>query len=379
MTARLQVLTPVFPPAVGGIESLTAGLVERWDGPVEVFTLEESGSAEWDARAPYPVRRVRNAPRGGRRSVARLTAAVAARTCRFRPDIVLSMHVRCRYAAAAVRTLTGAAWLQYYHAKEVPTWVGAARFCATRADHGIAVSRYTRSLVRSVAPRGRPLSVIPPGISPPRPAGVRLASGRPTMLTVARLNDAYKGHDVLLDGMPAIRAQVPDVLWVVVGVGDRTAWLREQIALRGLTGHVELRGLVDDDTRDALFASSHIFALPSRTTEDGRGGEGFGIVYAEAAAAGLPVVAGDHGGAVDAVRHDVTGLLVDPADPRRVASAVISLFHDDRRRARMSVAARAWSRQFEWPNVSRAFQDLARATLRERRGEGAPPPMTEGE
>jgi phosphatidyl-myo-inositol dimannoside synthase len=377
VTAHLQVVTPVFPPAVGGIESLTAGLVDNWNGPVEVLTLEEPGSAEWDAAAPYGIRRVRNVPRGGRRSIARLTMSVAARARRFRPDVVLSMHVRCRYAAAAVRALTGAVWLQYYHAKEVPTWVAATRLCATHADHGIAVSRYTKSLVRAAAPRGGPLSVIPPGISPPRTSGGRRPSGRPTILTVARLNDAYKGHDVLLDALPAIRAEVPDVLWVVVGVGDRMAWLREQVALRGLTGQVDVRGLVDDDTRDALFTSSHIFALPSRTTNDGRGGEGFGIVYAEAAAAGLPAVAGNRGGAVDAVWHNVTGLLVDPSDPAQVAEAVVGLLRDHRRRVEMSDAARTWSRQFEWHNVSQAFQELARATLRHRRGEDAPS-MTRG-
>ena len=371
MTAHLQVVTPVFPPAVGGIESLTAGLVDNWNGPVEVLTLEEPGSAEWDAAAPYGIRRVRNVPRGGRRSIARLTMSVAARARRFRPDIVLSMHVRCRYAAAAVRALTGAAWLQYYHAKEVPTWVGATRLCATHADHGIAVSRYTKLLVRTVAPMGRPLSVIPPGISPPLTTGGRLPSGRPTILTVARLNDAYKGHDVLLDALPAIRAEVPDVLWVVVGAGERTAWLREQIALRGLTDQVDMRGLVDDDTRDALFHSSNLFVLPSRTPDDGRGGEGFGIVYAEAAAAGLPAVGGNRGGAADAVSHNVTGLLVDPSDPGQIAEAVISLLQDHRRRDQMSAAARAWSRQFEWHNVSRAFQDLAWATLRRRQSEGA--------
>jgi phosphatidylinositol alpha-1,6-mannosyltransferase len=186
------------------------------------------------------------------------------------------------------------------------------------------------------------------------------------------MNDAYKGHDVLLDALPAIRDRVPDVLWVVVGGGPRESWLREQVGARGLGGHVDVRGQVDDATRDTLFASSHVFALPSRTEADGRGGEGFGIVYAEAAAAGLPVVAGNQGGVVDAVHHGVTGLLVDPADPRPVAHALTGLLCDDRRRARMSVAARAWSTRFEWDTVSRAFRDLALAALRARRGHRAP-------
>jgi len=366
VSARLQVITPVFPPAVGGIESLTHGLVERWDGPVEILTLEEPGSAEWDASAPYPVHRATNVPRGGRKSIARLTYATISRTRRFKPDIILSMHVRCGYAAALAKRMSGATWLQYYHAKEVPTWPGATRLCARRADHGVAVSRYTRTLVQAVAPDAGPVSVIPPGIPAPRhsPESVRT---RPTMLTVARINDPYKGHDVVLDALPMIRDKVPDVLWSVVGAGDRLEWLRHEVRSRGLTDHVDILGLVDDATRDALFASSDVFLLPSRTSADGRAGEGFGIVYAEAAAAGLPIVAGAQGGVVDAVQDGVSGLLVDPADPRQVADAVTTLLCDDARRIRMSAAARAWSRRFDWDTVSTEFQDLAMATLNRTR------------
>ncbi|WP_328476982.1 glycosyltransferase family 4 protein [Actinoplanes sp. NBC_00393] len=367
MNPRLQIVTPVFPPAVGGIESLALGLADRWDGPVEILALEEPDSPEWDAAAAYPVHRVSNVPRGGRRAIARLTRAALPRARRFRPDIVLNMHVRCGYAAALAKLPTGAVWLQYYHAKEVPTWSRETRLCARRADQGIAVSRYTASLVRSVAPEAGPLTVIPPGI--PEPAQVVGATrpDRPTLLTVARINDPYKGHDVVLDALPMIREKVPGVRWIVAGAGNRLGWLSDQVRTRGLGANVELLGLVDDSERDRLLATSDVFLLPSRTSPDGRAGEGFGIVYAEAAAAGLPIVAGDHGGVVDAVRDQVSGLLVNPADPRQVADAVIALLTDDARRARMSSAAQAWSEQFRWHRVARAFQELALSTY-ERKG-----------
>jgi phosphatidylinositol alpha-1,6-mannosyltransferase len=365
MSLRLQILTPVFPPAVGGIEALALGLADRWPGPVQVLTLQEQGWAEWDDAAPYPIRRVGNVPRGGRRAMARLGLSAALRTRAFRPDAVLSMHVRCVYAASMARLLSGAAWLQYYHAKEVPTWIGATRWCAARSDHGIAVSRYTKSLVEVVAQPSGPLSVLPPGISPSR---LRSAPGqRPTVLTVSRIDDAYKGHDVLLDALPMIRERVPDVQWVVVGDGARLDWLREQVVRRGLAEAVQIKGRLGDDARDALLASAHVFALPSRVSEDGRTGEGFGIVYAEAAAAGLPVVAADLGGSVDAVRDGVTGLLVDPLDARAVAAAVISLLTDSGLRGTMAAAGPAWSRQFEWDNVAARFQELAHDASRRAR------------
>jgi phosphatidylinositol alpha-1,6-mannosyltransferase len=364
---RLLVISPVFPPAVGGIESLTLGLAERWDGPVHVHTLAESGSANWDAAAPWPVTRVPNTPRGGRKSIARLTAATPVVARRFRPDIVLSMFVRCGYAAALARTVSGAAWVQYYHAREVPTWARDSRFSARRSDQGIAVSQYTRALVEAVAPGTRPLAVVPPGIAAPRVSPAARGE-RPTLLTVARVNDAYKGHDVVLDALPAIRDAVPDVRWVVAGDGHRLPWLRDEVRSRGLDGHVEILGLVDDDTRDRLLATSDLFVLPSRAGVDGRTGEGFGIVYAEAAAAGLPIVAGNQGGVVDAVDDGVSGLLVDPSDPAQVAGAVTGLLLDRDRRARMSKEARVWSERFRWDRVAADFQSIALATAERKRG-----------
>ena len=187
---RLQVITPVYPPAAGGIETLTEGIVRRWPGPVEVCTLVAPGSDEWDARARYRVHRASNVPRGGRRSMTRLTAMAVARALRFRPDIVLSMHVRCSRSAHMIQTLAGARWVQYYHAKEIVTWRSHSRRCIERADHGIAVSRYTKSLVESVATPPGPLSVIPPGVA--MSPGLAPTPGRgPTILTVARIDDAY--------------------------------------------------------------------------------------------------------------------------------------------------------------------------------------------
>ncbi|MGK5681931.1 glycosyltransferase family 4 protein [Actinoplanes sp. URMC 104] len=357
-----MVISPIFPPAVGGIESLTAGLVDRWDGPVHVHTLEEPGSAAWDAAAPYPVSRVRNVPRGGRKSIARLTAATLGRARQFRPEIVFSTFVRCGYAAALARQVTGAAWLQHYHAREVPTWPRDSRFCARHADQGIAVSHYTQSLVESIAPDTRPIAVIPPGI-PIKNTTPGPRSDRPTLLTISRVNDAYKGHDVVLDALPLIRERIPAIRWVIVGGGDRLPWLRRQVHSRGLEGHVEIRGIVDDDTRDQLLADSDLFVLPSRTGTDGRTGEGFGIVYAEAAAAGLPIVAGNHGGVVDAVQHGISGLLIDPTDPGQLAKAVTSLLLDPADLARMSVAARSWSERFLWDRVANEFRELALSTL----------------
>lgn len=367
MSARLQVLSPVYAPALGGIETLTEGIVDRWPGPVQVLTLAEPQAAAWDAERGYRVQRVSNQPRGGRRAIARLTARSVPTAVSFRPDVVLSMHVRCGRAAALTRLVSGAAWVQYYHAKEVPTWLRDARHCIRRADHGIAVSRYTKQLVESVATPAHPLSVIPPGVSL-RPALDAPRAERPSILTIARLADAYKGHDVMLDALPAVIRRLPTVRWVVIGAGERLAWLRAEVTARGLDAHVETLGAVDDQTRDALLAQCHVFALPSRVDAHGRSGEGFGIVYVEAAAAGLPVVAGHQGGVTDAVHDGVTGMLVDPADPHTLANALTTILEQDELRRRMAEAAVVWSRRFAWGRVFTDVEHAIAAGLHRRRG-----------
>lgn len=350
-SSQLMVITPVYPPARGGIETLTEGIVTNWPGRTEVVTLREPGSPEFDASQTYRICRARNQPRGGRRALAQLTALAAVRAMSFRPDIVLSMHIRCGRAAQLVRSLTGARWVQYYHAKEIPTWPSSTRLCADQADHHIAVSRFTASLLTTEHSLAHALSIIPPAISP-RPIAAQPRAVRPTVLTIARVNDAYKGHDTMLAAVARVRDAVPDVQWVVVGDGTRLARLKADTRARGLDGTVDFRGSVDDATRDALLASSHVFAMPSRTIPGNRGAEGFGIVYLEAAAAGLPVVAGNQGGAVDAVSPDVSGVLLDPSDDTALAASIISLLTDQDRYTAMSHAAIEWSRRFSWETLT---------------------------
>jgi phosphatidylinositol alpha-1,6-mannosyltransferase len=353
---RLMVVTPVFPPATGGIERLTHAIVTRWaDSDVLVCTLDEPGAAGYDAAAPQRIARTRNEPRGGRRSIARLTALTAAQALSFRPDVVLSMHVRCAAAAQLARRISGARWVQYYHAKEVPTWPGAARR-GRLADQGVAVSGYTAELVARVT--GTQPVVIPPGVEPPGQPGATAKRPRPTILTVSRLSDAYKGHDVMLRALPDVVRRGPDVEWLVVGEGERREQLGREASRLGLDDRVRFLGPVGDQELRDLMAGSHLFALPSRTADDGRSGEGFGIVYVEAAAAGLPVVAGDRGGARDAVAHGRSGVLVDATSPRAVAGALGDLLTDEGARLELSRGAREWSERFHWSRVFPRIRDV---------------------
>ncbi len=124
---------------------------------------------------------------------------------------------------------------------------------------------------------------------------------------------------------------------------------------------------MSDAERDAALARAHVFAMPSRLPPGG-GGEGFGIVYLEAAAHGLPVVAGDVGGARDAIVHGETGLLVDPESPAALADALSDLLLDPPRARALGEAGAQRARGFAWPLIAREVEELAFEVSSRRKG-----------
>jgi phosphatidylinositol alpha-1,6-mannosyltransferase len=241
---------------------------------------------------------------------------------------------------AALSRVYGVPSVCYLHGKEIWGRPGLTRWTLRNNTAGIVVSEHSREKTAGVLGGvNAPLHVIQPGVEPPDLSSA-VKADRPTVVTVARLRDWYKGHDVMLEALREVHREVPDVRWVVVGEGQ----LKEEIAERahrfGLDQVVELTGAVDDETRNALLASAHVFSMPSRYSPDSIGGEGFGLVYLEAAAFGLPVVAGDEGGPREAVVQEETGLLVDPTDTGAVASALIRLLKSPEEAHRMGMRGR---------------------------------------
>jgi phosphatidylinositol alpha-1,6-mannosyltransferase len=186
---------------------------------------------------------------------------------------------------------------------------------------------------------------------------------RPTFVTVARLADRYKGHDVLVDALPFVRERVPDARWVVIGEGPLRPELEARVRARGLAASVSFLGAVSDEQRDGWLRRADLLAMPSRLPGPGRAGEGFGIVYLEAGAYGKPVVAGAVAGAPDAVLDGETGLLVDPTDPRAVADAIARLLLDRELARRLGAAGAARARALAWPLVAERVQALLLSQL----------------
>src|SRR3712207_4570236 len=154
----------------------------------------------------------------------------------------------------------------------------------------------------------------------------------PVVVCVSRLVPR-KGQDVLVAGWPRVLDRHPDARLLLVGSGPAEASLRRAVAARGLERSVVLTGPVAVGDLPAHYAVGDVFAMPCRTRRAGLDVEGLGMVFLEAAACGLPVVAGTSGGAPETVREGVTGHVVDPRSPEAVA-AVLADLRDDPPRAR---------------------------------------------
>jgi phosphatidylinositol alpha-1,6-mannosyltransferase len=200
--------------------------------------------------------------------------------------------------------------------------------------------------------------------------GFGIAPERPFVLGTSRLVPR-KGFDVLIDAAARLR---PDGQLAIGGAGRDRARL-ERRATRISPGRVRFLGRVPDDALGPLFASADVFAMPCRERWGGLEAEGFGIVFLEAAACGVPAVAGRSGGSHEAVVDGVTGLVVEP-NADAVRDALERLLADPDERAAMGTAARMRAvSEFSHDHLAARLAPLPSMTSRPRR-RGCPPQRT---
>ncbi|MCC7417768.1 MAG: glycosyltransferase family 4 protein [Acidobacteria bacterium] len=192
-----------------------------------------------------------------------------------------------------------------------------------------------------------------------RAAGLRrelaLASG-PVILSLGRLVPR-KGFDLALRAAAAVAPDHPDLTYVIGGDGPERRRLESLARDLDLSGRVRFPGNVDDLTKWALYDLCDLFVMPNRLL-GGADWEGFGIVFLEAALAGRPSIAGQTGGAADAVEHGVSGLLVDPESPEALARALRQLLQDQPLRDRLGRAGAARAASRFTPSASAASLSL---------------------
>jgi phosphatidylinositol alpha-1,6-mannosyltransferase len=350
---RTLIVTNDFPPRDGGIQAYVHQLALRLPaGSVVVYASTHEGAAGFDAAQPFPVVRhptglLLPTPQALRRA-REIARAEHCDTVWFGAAAPLGLLARGlrdagigRFVASTHGHETG--WAMLPGARQLLRRIGRD------VDVVTYLGAYTKRWLRGALGRRATLERVPPGVDTETfhpdvdGAAVRRRLGlgdRPTVVCVSRLVPR-KGQDLLIRALPRIRARVPDAQLLIVGGGPDMPRLQRLAAEFG-ADQVVFTGSVPQEDLPSYFAAGHVFAMPCRTRRGGLDVEGLGIVYLEASATGLPVVAGDSGGAPDAVLEGETGYVVGGRDVTAVADRVADLLSDPATATALGRRGRAW-------------------------------------
>jgi phosphatidylinositol alpha-1,6-mannosyltransferase len=344
-------VTNDFPPKMGGIQSY---LYELWrrlpPDETRVLTTSYPGAAEWDAAQRFGISRVRQRvllPTPAlNREVDAMAREIAADVVFLDPVLPLGLVGRGLRAAPYVVVAHGAE-------VNVPGRLPGGRSLVRRVLRGasglVAAGEYPVRVGARAAGAPIPTLVVPPGVDTERfrplsaderaaaRARFGLAADRPLVLGLSRLVPR-KGFDVLIDAVAGLDA---DVQLAVGGAGRDAKRLEARAAERGITGRCAFLGRVPERDLVPLYGCAEVFAMLCRERWGGLEAEGYGIVFVEAAACGVPSVAGRSGGSHEAVVDGETGFVVDPHDATGARAVLERLLGDDALRVRLGAAARA--------------------------------------
>ncbi|MFB9370593.1 glycosyltransferase family 4 protein [Kitasatospora albolonga] len=363
---KTLIVTNDFPPRPGGIQAFVHNMAVRQPpGSVVVYAStwrDGTEVARFDAEQPFPVIRDRTrmmvpTPRVTRRA-AEILRAEGCDSVWFGAAAPLGLMAPRLRRAGAGRLLGmthghEAAWAQLPASRQLLRRIGEGTDVLTY------LGEYTRSRIASaVGPAAAARMVqLPPGVDEgtfrPDSGGdaVRAALGltdRPVVVCVSRLVPR-KGQDTLIAALPQILRDVPDAVLLIVGDGPYRGELEKLAERTGVAASVRFTGAVPWSELPAHYGAGDVFAMPCRTRRGGLDVEGLGIVYLEASATGLPVVAGDSGGAPDAVLEGESGYVVPGGSPAAAAERIVRLLKDPQLRATMGEAGRRWvERSWRW-------------------------------
>jgi phosphatidylinositol alpha-1,6-mannosyltransferase len=377
--ARILLVTNDFPPRRGGIQSYLHELVGQLvqssdDHTLTVYAPKWKGCEEFDAEATatgyqvvrHPTTLMLPVP-GVDDRMRRLIAENDIQTVWFGAAAPLALLAPRARSAGARRVIAST------HGHEVgwsmlPVARTALRRIGDGTDSVTYVSRYTRDRFASAFGPHAALEYVPPGVDtdrfapdPGARAEMRSRYGlgdRPVIVCLSRLVPR-KGQDMLIRALPAIRSRVDGATLVIVGGGPYLERLHRLAGEAGVTEHVIFTGGVPGAELPAHHAMADVFAMPCRTRGAGLDVEGLGIVYLEASSTGIPVVAGNSGGAPETVQDGETGRVVDGNNVDEIATAVSEILADPQRAAQMGAAGRRWAvDNWQWRSQAARLQCL---------------------
>ena len=361
---RHLLVTNDFPPKVGGIQTYLWELWRRLPSEsFSVMTTPHKGATSWDAEQGFQIIRTREPvllPRPGMaRRIDRLAEEVGADLVILDPALPLGW----------VGPFLDHPYGIVLHGAEVtvPGRVPVARAALGRVLKGaeiiISAGGYAAAEAERAARCSLPVTNVPPGVDTARLVPLddderesvrsRYGLGRdqPVVVAISRLVPR-KGFDVVIEACARLGERHPGLTLLVGGTGRDRKRLGRLAAKSGAS--VQFLDRFDEDKKAELYGLGDVNAMLCRVRWGGLEQEGFGIVFVEAAAAGVPQIAGRSGGAAEAVEHGVTGLVVDhPKDVEAVVTALDSLLSDESLRYSMAQAGRERAvREFSYETLA---------------------------
>ena len=373
----ILLVTNDFGPRAGGIETFIIGLLERMlPGTVMVYTSQQAESERFDQRwrEKYGVHVIRD-----RRSILlptpRVTRAIKNIITRegiesvwFGAAAPLAVMAKTFRAVGVKKIVALTHGHEVWWAK-IPPFSLAMKFIGAQVDYLGYLGEFTRNAIApSLNKRDRDkLIKIAPGIDTehfsPMPRDPALVAeldikDSPTIVSVGRLVHR-KGQDQLVKALPRIIEKFPRVKLIFVGTGPHQKAIEKLMKKLGVEKSVRFIGRIPHEQLPQYFALGDIFAMPSRSRLFGLEVEGLGIVYLEASACGLPVIAGNSGGAPDAVLSEKSGVIVDGTSVKEIADAAILLLSDSSKSRKLGRTGREWVvSDWRWEHWSKTFNNL---------------------
>jgi phosphatidylinositol alpha-1,6-mannosyltransferase len=374
---NILVITNDFGPRTGGIETFVMGLLERIvNHKVVVFTSEQGDTSEYDQQwlKKFDVQVIRD-----RRKILLPSLRVAKRA----KEIAQMHNIEVLVFGAAAPLALMAPKLRKAGVKKIialthghEVWWArifpfnlAMKRIGNSVDHLTYLGEFTRQAIsRSLSQKSIDSMVkIAPGIdtshfSPKADATQRRTElgleDKKIIISVGRLVHR-KGQDKLIEAFPTIVREIPNAHLLIVGEGPYRAHLEKSVEKLSLKENVTFVGRIFYNDLPSYLSASDVFVMPSRSRFFGLEVEGLGIVYLEASACAIPVVAGISGGAPDAVQEGITGLCVDGTNVGQIAEAVIHICSDSKRATKMGLTGRNWViEQWQWEIWSKQFNSL---------------------
>ena len=379
---ELAVSSPVlfvtndFGPRAGGIETFVIGLIERRPfGQTIVYTSAQTSSEEYDMawKSEFGVTVIRDrakillpTPRVAR-NLSRIIKESNIQVAAFGAAAPLGLLSPSIKRAGVQKTVALTHGHEVWWAKVFP-FNRALRKIGTSVDSLTYLGDFTqRAISKSLSKESaQKLIKIAPGIDvdhfiPQDASGLRSElklENKRVIVSVGRLVHR-KGQDHLIQSMPEILKSVPNAHILMVGQGPYLSHLKKLVQDLNLVDHVSFIGRIQFAQLPQYICAGDIFVMPSRSRFFGLEVEGLGIVYLEASACGLPVIAGSSGGAPDAVLDGITGIVVDGENNQEIAAAAIKLLLDIDGAKAMGLAGREWIiENWRWEIWSQRFNNL---------------------